>query len=316
VIRALPRDRGGGVCDGGHWTLDRVAHFCYNNRASKGWAHYEVFSQEKDEQMSLVVSLRVPDGVVIATDSLSTSQTRVEIVAGGMEVECPHCKHKVSAGDLTLPPLAFPFSASSFTQKLFSIHGRFALGFFGQGIINERSIHYHLQQFERSSDSNGALEATRDALITYLEEQLLIQYPTYREEAPVDQYPAAFHLNGYEEVDEKQVGVTYEVYVGRENVVRRRDTIGCTIGGEQKVVQKLWDIGREDPRFQFRYPLFSLQDAIDLSEFLINATSTFQRFANEVPTVGGAVDIALVTPFRGFQWIRRKALMEVLEDSA
>ncbi len=265
--------------------------------------------------MSLIVSLRVPDGVVVAADSLSTSQTRVEIVAEGMQVECPSCKQKIAAGDLALPPIAFPFSASSFTQKLFPVHGRFALGYFGQGIINERSIHNHLEQFERSSESSETLEATRDALIVYLEEQLLIQYPTYQEEGPLDQYPAAFHLNGYEEVDERQVGVTYEAYVGRQNVLRRRDIIGCTVGGEQKVVQKLWDIGREDQRFGFKYPLFSLQDAIDLSEFLIDATGTFQRFANEVPTVGGAVDIALVTPFRGFQWIRRKALMEVLEDS-
>ena len=103
-------------------------------------------------------------------------------------------------------------------------------------------------------------------------------------------------------------------HIGRKNIKRRRATIGCTIAGDLKVVQKLWEIGKEDQRLKFKYPLFSLQDAIDLSEFLITATGTFQRFANEVPTVGGEVDIALVTPFEGFQWIKRKKLMKTLEE--
>jgi len=265
--------------------------------------------------MSLIVSLRVPDGIVVAADSLSTAQTRVEIVAEAAELQCPHCKQMVSAQDLKLPTLNFPFSASSYTQKLFPVHDRFAVGSFGQGVINNRSVLYHLRQFERSSDKDATLVATRDALIAYLEAQLLIQHPKYQEEAPVDRYLSAFHMNGYEEVDNEQVGVTYEVLIGHKNRMVRHDQIGCTIGGEMKVVQRLWDIGRKEPQFQFKYPLFSLQDAIDLGEFLINATSTFQRFANEVPTVGGAVDIALVTPFQDFQWIRQKELMQILEGT-
>ena len=141
------------------------------------------------------------------------------------------------------------------------------------------------------------------------------EYPQYRAEAPENWLPLGFHIDGYElEDDGSPIGVTYEVYVGRENVVRRHDTIGCTVAGEMKVVQKLWAIGKEDPRLQFKYGFLSLQDAVDLGGFLIETTSTFQRFANEVQTVGGEVDVALVTPFSGFQWIRRKALMALLEE--
>ena len=48
--------------------------------------------------MSLVVSLRVPDGIVIAADSLSTAQNTLEFIAEGIEIECPNCKKKLSCG--------------------------------------------------------------------------------------------------------------------------------------------------------------------------------------------------------------------------
>lgn len=263
--------------------------------------------------MSLVVSLRVPDGIVAAADSVSLAQTILEFVA--QDLRCPSCKEKISAQDIGIPAIPVPFSASSYTQKLFSLYDDFSLSSFGQGIINNRSIYYHVKQFERANRKLANLVEARDAFISYLEQELLHQLPKYKEEAPENWYPLGFHLNGYEAVDGTQVGVTYEVHIGRQNIIHRYDTIGCTVGGDIKVVQQLWAIGKEDPRLQFKYGLFSLQDAIDLSEFLIEATSSFQRFANQVPTVGGETDVALITPFRGFQWIKRKKLMETLEKS-
>ncbi len=264
--------------------------------------------------MSLVVSLRVPDGIVVAGDSLSTSQNLLEFVAQNVEVECPRCKETVTGGELRLPPVPIPFSASSYTQKVFSLYEEIALAYHGQGVVNNRSVYYHVKEFERSNDA-GSLVAVRDRLITHLEKQLIAQFPKHQEDAPPDWRPVSFHLNGYEETDGQRLGVTYVVSIGRENKIERWDQVGCTIGGDLRVVQKLWEIGENDPRRKFNYGLFSLQDAIDLSEFLIKTTSTFQRFANELPTVGGEVDIALLTPFHGFQWIRRKELMETLEES-
>ena len=265
--------------------------------------------------MSLVVSLRIPDGIVVAADSLATSHTLLEFVAQEVEVECPHCKEKISGKEFHFPPVPIPFSASSYTQKLFPLQGKFALSSVGQGIINNQSIYYHIKQFELLNKSIGSLRETLNALITYFEQQLLAQFPKYKEEAPKDWHPLGIHINGYEDVEGKVIPVTYEAFIGRDNVVRRRDTIGCTIGGDMSVVQKLWEIGKADPRRSFKYSLFSLQDAIDLSEFLITTTSTFQRFANEVSTVGGEVDIALLTPFYDFQWMKRKQLIERLEKS-
>jgi len=268
-----------------------------------------------DCRMSLVVSLRVPDGIVVAVDSLSLSQNIYELaVEGG--IECPNCQKKITEG-FKLPGIPIPFSASSYTQKLFSLFDDYSISTFGQGVINGRSIYYHINNFERSHKNKkpSDLEELREALIHYFDEEIQSQYPNHKEKAPENWHPLGFHLNGYEHQGTKQLGVTYEVFIGRENIVWRRDQIGCTVGGDSVVVKKLWQIGKEDPKHGFKYGLFSMQDAIDLSEYFIHTTSMFQRFANDVSTVGGEIDIALVTPFHGFQWIKRKELMKTLEVS-
>ena len=258
--------------------------------------------------MSLVVSLRVPDGIVVAADSLSTSRTLLEIIA---KTENPEGGQQVR-----LPSIPIPFSASSFTQKLFSLYGQFALSSFGEGIINGRTVYYHAKQFEkqeRGKPPPECLEEVAERFVAYMERELLAQHPKYPEEAPDDWKPVGFHLNGFKESEGRSVGVTYEIYVGKHNLSRERDDIGCTIGGATNVVKKFWEIGTEDPRQAFKYHLFSLQDAIDLCDFLIDSTGKFQRFANELSTVGGEIDIALLTPFHGFQWIKQKSLMSSLE---
>ncbi|WP_328381012.1 hypothetical protein OHQ88_24585 [Micromonospora zamorensis] len=56
----------------------------------------------------------------------------------------------------------------------------------------------------------------------------------------------------------------------------------------------------------FVEPGMPFQDAIDLAEFLIDATVKFVRFTPGADTVGGPVDIAGITKHEGFKWIKRK----------
>lgn len=49
-----------------------------------------------------------------------------------------------------------------------------------------------------------------------------------------------------------------------------------------------------------------IQDAIDLAEFLVNITIMFRRFAHGAPTVGGPIEIVAITKHEGFKWVRRK----------
>ncbi|MEV4809638.1 hypothetical protein [Micromonospora avicenniae] len=56
----------------------------------------------------------------------------------------------------------------------------------------------------------------------------------------------------------------------------------------------------------FVQPGMPFQDAIDLAEFLIDVTAKFVRFTPGADTVGGPVDIAGITKHEGFKWIKRK----------
>lgn len=56
----------------------------------------------------------------------------------------------------------------------------------------------------------------------------------------------------------------------------------------------------------FVQPGMPFQDAIELAQFLINATIEFVRFTPGADTVGGPVDIAGITKHEGFKWIKRK----------
>jgi hypothetical protein len=55
-------------------------------------------------------------------------------------------------------------------------------------------------------------------------------------------------------------------------------------------------------------PAMPIQDAIDLARFLVETTIGFVRFAVFLPkNVGGAVEIAAITKHEGFRWVQRKS---------
>lgn len=54
------------------------------------------------------------------------------------------------------------------------------------------------------------------------------------------------------------------------------------------------------------HPAMPIQDAIDLAEFLVDLTIGYLRFNPGAPTVGGPVEVAAITKHEGFKWIKRK----------
>lgn len=53
-------------------------------------------------------------------------------------------------------------------------------------------------------------------------------------------------------------------------------------------------------------PAMPIQDAIDLAEFLIGVAVNFARFMPSPQIVGGPIEVAAITKHEGFKWIRRK----------
>jgi len=261
--------------------------------------------------MTLVVSLRVPDGVVIAADSLQTTMGTVFPGLRNFKTKDDSGKD-VTIPDLKLPPLQIPTSTLPYAQKLFPFNGRYGIATFGTAIINQRTIYNHIKNLEyKANDKEYTINEVAELIQEYFTEQLDLDLKKQQTHIPKNAFAFGFQIVGYNTLDDVS-GQTIEVTIGNPNRMNVHDGIGCTISGDTIVVKKLWELGQKG-NLGTNYGAFSLQDAIDYVEFLINTTASFQRFANMIPTVGGEVDIALITSYGGFKWIKSKPLTRVIE---
>lgn len=53
-------------------------------------------------------------------------------------------------------------------------------------------------------------------------------------------------------------------------------------------------------------PAMPIQDALDLADFLVAVTINYVRFSPGAPTVGGPIELAAITKHEGFKWVKRK----------
>jgi hypothetical protein len=51
------------------------------------------------------------------------------------------------------------------------------------------------------------------------------------------------------------------------------------------------------------------EDLVELAESLINITSIKRKTSENIQTVGGPIDIAMITKYEGFVWIKRKDIV-------
>src|SRR4051812_37272481 len=97
--------------------------------------------------MTLIVALIVPDGVVLAGDSLSTI-TSLNVLEGEIEVTCPNCAHQHSApaklSGAMVPTTSFPYA-----QKVFPFLDAYGVGTAGAGQLMSKSIYFIVRQLEQ-----------------------------------------------------------------------------------------------------------------------------------------------------------------------
>lgn len=258
--------------------------------------------------MTLIVSLRTPDGVVLAGDSLSTMLGPVEF-RGKVSVTCPKCglQHEIDHQAAT----AVPTATFSYAQKVFDFMGSYAVGTFGAAQLGGNTIHFSGRQLEQELNTEGwQPKSTREIAERIggrLQELLAKQLPNLSE-AQDNWFPVGIKVAGYDGTAPQCVRAD----VGKAVKITEYNGLGCSIAGRGDVVAAIWKLYEEHPQDQAQYDSFSLQDAIDYADFLIRTTSSYQRFSRSMPSVGGDIDVALVTPFEKFRWIRQKPLAKVL----
>ncbi len=260
--------------------------------------------------MTLIVSLRTSDGIVLAGDSLSTMRTQLQ-VAGDFTMKCPQCGHKHTESQ-HIGAIGIPTSTMSYAQKVFPFMEKFGVGTFNAGQLAGKTMYFAMRELEQQllegKTRVGTASKAADRIGKHAQ-SLLKKDVSDLSNAPEDKFAVGFQVVGYD--DDKPV--TISVDVGKQIQKTKYEKLGCSISGVSNVVKAIWGLRDQTPQDKVEYAALSLQDAIDYAKFLIRTTASYQKFSRTIPTVGGEIDIALVTPFDGFSWIQRKDLNKVID---
>ncbi len=109
-----------------------------------------------------------------------------------------------------------------------------------------------------------------------------------------------------------QTDVVVRIILGRDPRIGNLPFVKESIKnhGSQKIYQELGGL-----EYAISWGTMTLQDAVDFSTLIVQTTSAIQRFSDgivmdpgDMPGVGGPVDIAVITPEKGFVWVQKKTL--------
>jgi len=234
--------------------------------------------------MSFVVTVYVPEAIVMASDSRQTLTL----------------KGKVETVN------------SDFTYKTF-LQPRQQVGVstFGKAVLGGVSVQSQLERFaEEMVEEGDDVEAVARKLVSHLHEK-------YR------QADTGFYVGGYKREGRASVPHVYYCHV-KKNLVQRRNvnpqtgevTYGATWAGQVDVITRLLKAKQvvgpdgqlaEIAGARINWHLMNVQDAIDFAIYAVRTTIDTMRFEARPKNVGGPIDVLLITPQES-RWIQRKEL--------
>ncbi len=238
--------------------------------------------------MSLIVTLYVPEGIVIAGDSRLTLRWTNNTGSGEQ-------LHSVTASDSN--------------TKIFSIANKFGLGTFGAADINGIPISGFINAFtEKKVTAATTIDQMPQLLLDFFGEKY--------------GYPATyFYVIGYKV--EKGISVPHAYHVNiagkaysRINYDGDQTYNGANWGGEIEVMTRIINSVRlkqgdqwiDTPDTPILWNFMTLQDAIDFAIYAVRTTIETIRFQQKEKTVGGPIDILVIKPNEEPIWINKKEL--------
>jgi hypothetical protein len=269
--------------------------------------------------MTIAISLKVDDGIVLASDS-ATTLCRTS-PGGGEEVS----------------------QIWNNAKKIFRLHTELPLGAVTWGLasVGRSSLKILAKDF-RNELMGGQLAFDPNA---YTVQQVAILFKEFMfdrhyqqafDQIPADQRPElGFMVAGYSSGQPR--GEVWLLYTGQgihhgpdlaigqdESAITwqgqplslRRLLLGFDAGGLRMV---LHNAGLQQPEIEAIIQSCSqefgvgmvkdgmpIQDAIDLAIYLEETSAGFSRFCDGPAFVGGPVEVAVLTRYEGFKWIKRK----------
>ncbi|MGD0999391.1 MAG: hypothetical protein ABSA67_01720 [Candidatus Brocadiia bacterium] len=263
--------------------------------------------------MTIAISLKVNDGVILAADSATSIPA-----PGGQIINVYNNANKI------------------FNLKKGHPVGAVAwgLGSIGQASITTlaKDFRYELTSGSLSSliSEGYTVERIATEFLAFLKKKHDEQPPEWRQNSP----PLGLYVVGYSSnkdyAEEWQIQIAADKATGPTRI-RKPDEMGVTWGGDGRTlyrlllgydiqlpaqlvvagiaseqVNKVMPVIAKAITWPFVFPAMPIQDAIDLAEFLVYATAQCARFGPGAPIVGGPIEIAAITKHEGFKWVRRK----------
>lgn len=274
--------------------------------------------------MSIAVSLKVHDGVVLAADSASTLFGK-DTATGQVGVFCVYNN----------------------ANKVFNLHKGLPIGAitWGLGGIGNASVATLAKDLRHRlmgpDDAPGADKLDKDKYSIKGVADRVFQFffkehylPAFENLDEKDRPSLGLIVAGFSAkealAEEWRIDISKGACLGPQPV-RKKEDVGITWNGEGEAITRLvfgcgtlagtalTEMGvppeqvepalahlKRRMQVPFTQPAMPIQDAIDLARFLVETTEQFHRFAPGPPTVGGPVEIAVVTKHEGFKWVCRK----------
>lgn len=274
--------------------------------------------------MSLGVAFKGPEGIVLAADSRVTLTAQLKNPAA-----------KPGAPQLLLP------STYDNATKLLRVRGQDHVGAvtYGAGAIGQqepRTAHSYVPELEEQLLKEGAerlsvLDFARRLSSFFLDKWTTNKMPT------IPGQDMVFLVGGYDAGE--PYGRVFEIFIPSRADPKEWHSgsgeFGLVWGGQKEyadriitgfdgnlplLVQqflKLPDDKRDELHKHLQgalqtpvpFAFLPLQDSVDLAIFLIRTTITMQHWVVGLRGVGGAIDVAVITPTDGFVDVQRKKIV-------
>ena len=243
--------------------------------------------------MSLVIAIKGPEGIVLAAD------TRVTISPGSDSREAY-------------------FDNSSKLLTIGGPHKRVAALTYGAGSVSGRMISGLMSEFQQTIE---------DARLTTLEyAQEFSRFFTRWWSRGNNTSNFWFLIGGVD--DKAPYGDLYSLMIPGGELSRHfpGSVFGIRWGGQTDIVNRiilgydpklaslLPDVDAASFETSIPYALLSLQDCINLAIVLIKTTMTLQSLSLESRGVGGTIEVLVITPNGGVQWVQKRELHGELES--
>ncbi len=243
--------------------------------------------------MSFVITVYVPSGIVMASDSRQSITIQ----------------RKDNTGK-TYPPIQTV--SSDFVYKTYLLPKQnVGISAFGETLLGKMTTESHLKTFEEEDlTEKDDVETIANKLLNFFKRK----FP---------QADSSFHIAGYKKKGRLSIPYVYHCNIKRAELKRlnvtpdkRKVVYGASWGGEgdiiAEILQPAWMKMPNGTLQQVTKPpilwdAMPLQDAIDFAIYAVKTTIDTIRFQARPKTVGGPIDVLLLTP-EGAEWIKRKEL--------